>query len=435
MNKKIKSKNDIINYFKNGCKNENQLNIGVEHEKFLFKKNSNKRIDFSTVTKLFNQFTIFGWKPIKESGKTISLFRGDQNITLEPGNQIELSGAKLNSLHLACDESYKFLDELKKSCKILNLQMMSVSFDPVSNLKKVPKTPKQRYKIMTQEMPKNGKLSLEMMYQTAGTQINLDYLSEKDFSKKFKLISNLVPLSIAIFANSPFKDGKPNGYLSYRSRVWQSTSRGALPKSYLEGMDFEKYADMIIKTPLLFLVSNNKHFGAKNKTFKDFMEGKIKQLKNKRPSNKDLQIHLSTIFTEVRLKQYLEIRSLDTCEWNCHCAGPAFYLGLLYENLDASLDVIKNWNVQEVLNAYKEAPKKGLNTLIKNKSLLDWGKIFLKLSEEGLCKRSIKNTKGMDETVFLNSIKNILKNNKTKAEIAIESFKINKSFDFLYEKY
>jgi len=434
LNKKIKSKADIINYFKNGCKKVNQLNIGVEHEKFLFDKNSNKRINFSTVTKLFNQLVEFGWRPIQEGGKTISLFRDDQNITLEPGNQIELSGAKLNSLHLVCDESYKFLDELKRACKSLNLKMMSISFDPISKLKKVPRTPKQRYKIMTQEMPKNGKLSLEMMYQTAGTQINLDYLSEKDFSKKFKLASNLVPLSIAIFANSPFKEGKTNGYLSYRSRVWQSTSRGGLPKIFLEGMNFEKYADMIIKTPLLFLLSNNKYFSTKNKTFKDFMEGKIKKLKNKYPSNEDLKIHLSTIFTEVRLKQYLEIRSLDTCEWNCHCAGPAFYLGLLYENLDSSLDVIKKWNAKEVINAYKEVPKKGLNTLIKNKSLLDWGKIFLKLSEEGLNKRSSKNIKVKNETIFLNSIKKILKNNKTKAEIAKEYFNINKSFDFLYEK-
>ena len=430
----IKSKVDIINYFKNGCKNENQLNIGVEHEKFLFHRNSNKRINFSTVTKLFNYLTRFGWKPIKEGKKTISLFKNKKCITLEPGNQIELSGAKLNSLHLSCDESYKFLDELNQSCKSLDLKMMSISFDPFSKLKKVPKTPKQRYEMMTQEMPKNGKLSLEMMYQTAGTQINLDYTSEKDFSKKFKLISYLVPLSIGIFANSPFKESKLNGYLSYRSRVWQSTSRGGLPKTYLEGMDFEKYADIIVKTPLLFLVSNNKHFNVKNKTFKDFMEGKIKQLKNKRPSNKDLQNHLSTIFTEVRLKKYLEIRSLDTCEWNCHCAGPAFYVGLLYENLDAALDVIKNWNVKEVLNAYKDVPKKGLNTLIKNKSLLEWGKIFLKLSEEGLHKRSIKNIKGINETIFLSSIKNILMNNKTKAEIAIESFKNKKSFDFLYEK-
>ena len=434
INEYLDSKINIVNYFKKGCKKGNHLKIGVEHEKFLFKDNSKKRINFSTVLKLFNYLTRFGWKPKKEGKKTISLLRNDQNITLEPGNQIELSGGKLNSLHLICDESYKFLNELKQACKNLNLQMMSISFDPVSSLKNVPQTPKQRYEIMTKEMPKNGKLSLEMMYQTAGTQINLDYKSENDFSKKFKLISNLAPLSIAIFANSPFKESKLNGYLSYRSKVWQNTSRGGLPKSYLDGMDFEKYADIIIKTPLLFVASNNKYFSVKNKTFKDFMEGNIKQLRNSRPSYKDLEIHLSTIFTEVRLKQYLEIRSVDTCEWNCHCAAPAFYLGLLYENLDHSLDIIRNWKVKEVLNAYREAPKKGLNTLINNQTLLDWGKLFLKLSEEGLHKRSIKNTQGFDEAIFLNSIKNILMNNKTKAELAIESFKFNKSLDFLYEK-
>ena len=305
---------------------------------------------------------------------------------------------------------------------------MSVSFDPFTELQSVPKTPKQRYEIMTNEMPKKGELSLHMMYQTCGTQINLDYTSEKDFVKKFKLSSFLVPISIAIFANSSIVKNKNSGYLSYRSKVWQHTARAGLPKYFLEDMNFEKYADMAMKMPLLFVLKDSNYLNAAGKTFKDFMEGKIKQLGNKKPSYKDLQNHLSTIFTEVRLKKYLEIRSLDTCEWNCHCSGPAFYLGLLYENLDAALDVIKNWNAKEVLNAYKESPKKGLNTLIKNKSLLEWGKIFLKLSEEGLHKRSIKNIKGINETIFLSSIKNILMNNKTKAEIAIESFKNKKTF-------
>ena len=311
---------------------------------------------------------------------------------------------------------------------------MSVSFDPISNLKKVPKNPKLRYKIMTKEMPKNGKLSLEMMHQTTGTQINLDYTSEKDFIKKFKLASNLVPLSIAIFANSPFKENKLNKYLSYRSKVWQNTSRGGLPKSYLEGMNFEKYADYIMNYPLLFFKKKNNYLFSKNKTFKDFIENKIRELDFKGPTKKDLEIHLSTIFTEIRLKKYIEIRSLDTCEWSCHCAGPAFFLGILYQNLDTALDIIKNWKAEEVLNAYKEAPKKGLQTLLHNKSLLYWGKIFLKLSEEGLRKRSIKNKNGKDESVFLDSIKSILSNNKTKAELSIEKFKINKSFNFLYEK-
>jgi len=431
MNKILENKSDIVDYFNNGCKKEKHLKIGVEHEKFFFENKSNNRINFSTVLKIFDYLTKFGWKPIKEEQDIVSLSRGDQKITLEPGNQIELSGARLDNIHLTCDESYKFLEELKEVCNHLNLKMMSISFDPNSKLQDVSQTPKKRYKIMTEEMPKKGKLSLEMMYQTTGTQINLDYISESDFSKKFKLISHLVPLSIAIFANSPFKESKANGYLSYRSRVWQETARGGLPKSYLEEMNFEKYTDMVINTPLLFIVKNNRHLSVNNKTFKDFMDGKINNLK---PTYDDLKNHLSTIFTEVRLKQYLEIRSLDTCEWNCHCAGPAFYVGLMYGRVDASLEIIKNWKIDEVLNAYREVPKKGLNTLINGKNLLEWGKMFLKLSEEGLRQRSIANKKGLDETIFLNNIRKILLDNKTKAELALEKFKSYKSIDFLYEE-
>jgi len=183
----INSKQDIINYFEKGCKKENQLCIGVEHEKFIFDNLTNQRINFETVSKIFNFLEQFGWKPIKEKDYVIGLSREGQSITLEPGNQIELSGAKLNSVHLNCTESYKYLDELKKACKKLNLKMMSVSFDPFTKLQNSPRTPKQRYEIMTREMPKDGKLSLDMMYQTCGTQINLDYISEKDFIKKFKL--------------------------------------------------------------------------------------------------------------------------------------------------------------------------------------------------------------------------------------------------------
>ena len=430
----LKDKSDIVKFFEDGCKKKNKLKIGVEHEKFVFNNKSKSRINFQTVLKIFHYLRKYSWRPIKEGKNIISLSKENKTITLEPGNQIELSGAKLNNLHLSCSESYKFSKELGLACESLNLNMMSVSFDPISNLKKVPKNPKLRYKIMTKEMPKNGKLSLEMMHQTTGTQINLDYTSEKDFIKKFKLASNLVPLSIAIFANSPFKENKLNKYLSYRSKVWQNTSRGGLPKSYLEGMNFEKYADYIMNYPLLFFKKKNNYLFSKNKTFKDFIENKIRELDFKGPTKKDLEIHLSTIFTEIRLKKYIEIRSLDTCEWSCHCAGPAFFLGILYQNLDTALDIIKNWKAEEVLNAYKEAPKKGLQTLLHNKSLLYWGKIFLKLSEEGLRKRSIKNKNGKDESVFLDSIKSILSNNKTKAELSIEKFKINKSFNFLYEK-
>ena len=428
------SKTNLIEYFQSGCKKKHNLNIGVEHEKFLFENKSNKRINFETVTKIFNFLEQFGWKPSKEKNNIIALHKGAKNITLEPGNQIELSGEPLKSIHLNCNESYTFLDELKKACKSFDLKMMATSYDPFTKLETVPKSPKQRYKIMTDEMPKNGILSLEMMYQTCGTQINLDYISEKDFIKKFKLSSFLVPLSIAIFANSPVKENKLNGYLSYRAKVWQNTSRGGLPKIFLEDMNFEKYVDMAINTPLLFLFKNGNHLRTEGKTFKEFMEGKLLAQSNESANIKDFENHLATIFTEVRLKKYIEIRSLDTCEWDCHCGGPAFYTGLIYGNLDEALEVIKHWDISEVLNAYKEAPKKGLNTLINNKTLLEWGKVFLNLAKKGLEKRSIKNNSNKDETIFLRSIESVLNNKKNKANITIEKFKDKKNLKFLYEK-
>ena len=430
----INSKQDLINYFKEGCKKEDQLSIGVEHEKFLFDGHSNQRVHFKTITKVFNFLEKFGWKPIKEKNNVIALKRKDQSITLEPGNQVELSGAKLKSIHLTCNESYKFLDELREACKKINLKMMSVSFDPFTELKSVPKTPKQRYEIMTNEMPKKGKLSLHMMYQTCGTQINLDYTSEKDFVKKFKLSSFLVPISIAIFANSSIVENKNSGYLSYRSKVWQHTARAGLPKYFLEDMNFEKYADMAMKMPLLFVLKDSNHLNAAGKTFKDFMEGNLSIVNKVKPTIRDFKTHLATIFTEVRLKQYIEIRSLDTCEWDCHCGAPAFYVGLLYASLDEAYDVINKWDISEVLNAYINAPKKGLNTLIENKTILEWGKIFLSLSRKGLEKRSIKNDAGKDESIFLRSVESIITNEKAKAGITIEKFQKNKNLDFLYEK-
>ena len=427
------TKEDLIKYFHRGCKALNDLKIGVEHEKFLFNSKLNKRIDYETVEKVLKFLEQFGWSPIKEKNKVVALKKENKSITLEPGNQVELSGAPLDSIHLNCNESYEFLDQLKNACKAFDLKMIATSYDPFSELQDVPTSPKQRYIIMTEEMPKEGKLSLEMMYQTCGTQINLDYISEKDFIKKFKLSSFLVPLSIAVFANSPIKENKLNGYLSYRSFVWQHTSRGGLSRSLLEEMNFEKYVDMAINMPLLFVIKNGNHLKSDGKTFKDFMEGKLSKL-NQSATIKDFETHLATIFKEVRLKQYIEIRSLDTCEWDCHCGGPAFYTGLLYGNLNEALEIVNKWNISEVLNAYKEAPIKGLKTIVANKTLLEWGKIFLNLSKKGLEKRAYKNSKGDNESIFLRSVENILANNKNKAETSIEKFKKQNNLEFLYEK-
>ena len=289
------------------------------------------------------------------------------------------------------------------------MKTLSIGYDPSTDIADVPNNPKKRYKVMTSEMPKNGELSLEMMYQTCGTQINLDYTSEQDFIKKFKVISYLTPLTIALFSNSAIKKSKPTGFLSYRSKVWQNTSRGGLPKVFLENMDFEKYADFSLDFKLLFLHDNNEYISPDGKSFRDLMkEGKA--------NYENFQLHLSTIFTEVRLKKYIELRSIDACEWDCHCAGPAFFVGLLYGNLNETFEIIKNWNKEDILNAYTSSYKDGLKTIINNKDLLFWSKEFLNISKRGLEKRSFVTTKNNDERIYLKNIENILSKNLTKAE-------------------
>ena len=419
---KIKSKINIIDYFNRGIKRKSF--IGVENEKFLFYENFKYRANYIQIKKVLNYLILnFDWSPVKENNNLIGLKQSDKSITLEPGNQIELAGGKLKNIHKVCSEGNIFLKQLKEACNKIGIEVVSLGYDPYTKLKDVPSNPKKRYKIMTKEMPKNGKLSLNMMYQTAGTQINLDYSSEKDFTKKFKLISCLSPLSIGLFANSPIKENKFTGYLSYRSRVWKRTSRGGLPKIFLENMDFEKYAEFAMKQSLLFITYKNKIISGNGKKFKDYMNGKVTGADNKYPNIKDLETHLSTIFTELRLKKYIEIRSLDTCEWNCHCAGPAFYTGLVYGNLEEALDEIKNWKINDILNAYHDAPKKGLKTEINNKSLRYWSKIFLKISKKGLIERDQLNIKKNNETIYLKNIEHIIKKNKTKAEETLEKLK------------
>ena len=417
----INSKDQIINYFLSGAKKN--VFIGVENEKFLFQEKNNVRATYLDIKKVFEiLIKKFKWKEVKENENIVGLKTNGKSISLEPGNQIELSGDKLSNIHDVCSESHDFQNKLDQICKELGLKTMSIGYDPITKLSNAPNNPKQRYKLMTKEMPKGGKLSLNMMYQTSGTQINLDYLSEDDFKKKFKIITYLTPITVAIFANSAILENKPSGYLSYRTKVWQNTSRGGLPKLFLENMDFEKYADFAINFPLLFIYRNKEHKNLNNKTFGDFMKGSLSEVNNHLPNFKDLELHLSTIFTEIRLKKYIEMRSLDACEWDCHCAGPAFYTGLIYGKLDESLDLIKNWKSEDVLKAYLDAPKKGLTTEINGKSILEWGKILLNISKKGLADRNFKNKTGKDETIFLKNIEEILQQNKTKADKTLENF-------------
>jgi len=425
---------NIIDYFISGIKDKDSLKIGIEHEKFLFNINSNKRADYTVVLEMFKQLYEFGWKPIYENENIIGLNKGDKSITLEPGNQIELSGAQLNNIHEACSESHEYLFELKQVIEKLNLKIVSAGFDPISKLSEVPNNPKQRYQVMTKDMPDGGALSLDMMYRTCGTQLNIDYTSEIDFTKKFKVANSLVPINIALFANSSIVEKKYIQYLSYRSKVWQQTSRGGLPEFFLEDMSFEKYADFAKNMPMLFLQKDKKYFSAKKYLFSDFMNGKIEELNNKTPNENDLATHLSTIFTENRLKKYIELRSMDACGWDCLCAGPALNVGLLYGNLDEVSEVINKWSKNEILNAYREAPKKGLKTELMGKDILYWSSIILEISKKGLEKRDFLNNKGLNEVKFLSHLDTIINNQQTNADHMIAKFSKEENLNDLYDQ-
>ncbi len=430
----IETKEKIIDHFKSGVKETKDFKIGIEHEKFLFNNKSNKRIDYSKIKEMFTALLEFGWNPISEKGNIIGLNKGGKNITLEPGNQIELSGEKLNHIHEACAESQDYLFELRQVTKKLNISIVSAGFDPISKLNEIPNNPKQRYKLMSQDMPLDGELSLDMMYRTCGTQLNIDYNSEEDFIKKFKVVNSLVPISIALFANSSIIEKKKSNYLSYRSKVWQNTSRGGLPKLFFEQLNFEKYADFIMNFPILFIQDKENYISGQKYIFKDFMDGKINEINNRLPNEDDLSNHLSTIFTENRLKKYIELRSMDTCGWDCLCAGPAYNVGMLYGNLNEVYELISKWDKDKIINAYLEAPQKGFNTQLMGKDLLYWASTLLDLSKKGLENRDILNKNNKNETLFLNHLQIVIDNKATNADHMISKFSKNEDLSELYDK-
>ena len=427
----IKNKSHLIQYFNDGIKNESQLKIGVEHEKFLFNKNDLKRIDYNQIKKVFEILSNKGWELQHEKDKVIGLKRKNQKITTEPGFQYELSGEPFKNIHSVCSENNAHFNELKEIFNSVSITTSSIAYDPFNKLSDIPNSPKERYKIMTAEMPKGGRLSLDMMYKTAGIQINYDYISEDDFEKKFKIGNYLAPLTIALFANSPFTENKLSGFLSYRSKVWQETNRGGIMPITFESVNFEKYVDNVINYPILFLKKNKRYYSPNGQTFNDYLNGNLNFLKGEKPSLEDFENHLGTIFTEVRLKQVIEFRSLDTCNFGCICNGPSFFTGLIYGSIDETYEIIKNWRKEEVMQAYLNAPKLGLNATLEGKKLIDWARIFFDLSKKGLEKRNEVNKSGKNETIYLKHIEEIIESKKTRAEMLIEQFNKTKNLNFL----
>ena len=438
----ISDKEQLINYFRNGSKSSS-LKIGTEHEKFLFNSKNNKPISYTgvqSIEKIFQLLEINGWIPIQDGNNIIGLKKNNKSITLEPGLQIELSGEALNSIHETCGEVNDYLKEMLEICKKLNIGLLGSGFSPNASLEEVGRLPKKRYDIMRKYMPSVGSHGLDMMHRTCGTQINLDYKNEEDFKKKTRAATCAIPIALSMFSNSPFKESKLSDYQSYRAFIWQNTdkNRSGLIDFFMDSSNsFERYVDFALDVPMYFVQQEEKIIDVSGESFKDFLQGNLKKVPKIKATLKDWESHISTIFHEIRLKTYLEIRSADSCSWSGLCSIPAFWTGLLYdeESLDIITDLTKDWNFNEVNSAYLEAAKNGLNTNLKNKPIYEHANTFISIAKKGLENRGITNKQNKDESIFLNEIQDMIRNKQTPASILIKKFNgawkenINKIFD------
>ena len=447
MTQPIENISQLTTYLEAGSKPKDDWRIGTEHEKFCFHQDTLTPLTYEEPvgieTVLTQLATKFFWRPVKEDDKIIAL-KGDNgaSVTLEPGGQLELSGATLSNLHQTCDEVQNHLQQVKSIAEPLKIGFLGVGFSPLWRREEVPWMPKQRYRIMREYMPTVGNLGLDMMLRTATVQVNLDFGSEKDMVKKFRVSLALQPLVTALFANSPFTDGKPNGYLSYRSAIWNDTDParcGMLPFVFEEGMGFERYTEYMLDVPMYFVQRDGRLINAAGQSFRDFLKGKLPALPGELPDIQDWEDHLTTAFPEVRLKHFLEMRGADGGPW-CHlCALPALWAGLLYDEdcLDAAWNVIKDWTAEDRGKLRLEAPRYGLKTLTPSGTMQKLAETILTIAEKGLSKRAIYNKGGMDETVFLQRLWDITESGITPAEEKLNLFQRewNKSLKPLFSEH
>ena len=428
--KLIESKADMVNWIAAGCKPKAEWRVGTEHEKIGFNKETLKPLAYEGETGIYAMLQglkKFNWQGVEEDGYLIALKRDKASISLEPGGQFELSGAPLENIHQTCGEVNRHLKEVREIADQIGAKFLSLGFRPVTKLKDVPIMPKGRYKIMKNYMPKVGTHGLEMMFRTCTVQANLDFSSEADMVKKMRVSLALQPIATALFANSPFKDGVPNGYKSYRSRIWLDTDKdrtGMLPFVFEDGYGFERYVDYALDVPMYFVYRDGQYLDASGKSFRDFLAGKLDILPGEKPTFLDFENHLSTIFPEVRLKQFLEMRGADTVPWSGLCALPAFWVGLLYDEaaLDAAWDMVKDWTESERDQLRRDVPKYGLQTKFRSVEVRDLARNALVLAREGLKSRKVLNAYGESETIYLSDLDDYVRTAKSNADKLLERY-------------
>jgi glutamate--cysteine ligase len=423
----IENKAQLIDELASGCKPKEQWRIGTEHEKFPFLTDTLAPVPYdgprSIRALLEGLRDRFGWEGVYEGENIIALSdpKGLGNVSLEPGGQFELSGAPLSTVHDTCEEVHEHLTQVREIGDRLGIGFLGLGASPVWSRAETPVMPKGRYGIMAPYMDKVGKYGRDMMFRTCTVQVNLDFASEADMVKKLRVSLALQPIATALFANSPFLDGKPNGFLSFRSEVWRDTDNarsGMLPFAFEDGMGFERYVDYALDVPMYFVMRGGRYINTAGESFRAFLEGRLPQLPGEKPVAKDWADHLTTIFPEVRLKKYLEMRGTDSGPWRRLCALPAFWVGILYdqEALDAAWDLVKDWTADERQKLRDDVPKLALKAMIRGRTVQDIAKDVLKLSRAGLEGRGAQGCKGKTEASFLDVLDETVSTGKTAAE-------------------
>ncbi|MBK1669447.1 glutamate--cysteine ligase [Rhodovibrio sodomensis] len=446
----IERREQLVQALADGCKPRSDWRIGTEHEKFAYTLDGHRPVPYAApegaagIGNLLEGMTRFGWQRVEENGRVIALKdSAGCNISLEPGGQLELSGAPVRTLHETCREVNQHLAQVKQVAAPLGVGMLGMGFTPDWTRAEMPWMPKQRYSVMGNYMPKVGNLGLDMMLRTCTVQVNLDFADEADMVKKMRVGLALQPVATALFANSPFSEGKPNGFLSYRSHIWTDTDPdrcGMLPFVFEDGFGFERYVEYVLDVPMYFVFRDGTFHDVAGKSFRDFLNGELEGFEGQIPYMSDWSDHLTTLFPEVRLKSYIEMRGADGGPWNVLCALPAFWVGLLYNAsaLDAAWDLMKDWTVDELMELRAQVPRHGLNARVGGTRVLDLGRAALEIADHGLAARD--NTDGIfgqDERQFLTPLKRILDAGETWAEEKLRRYheKWDQSVDPIYQYY
>src|SRR5258705_6916616 len=429
----LQSRDELVTWFEAGCKPPSEFRIGTEHEKTPFTLEGRQPVPYEGTrgigALLEGMQLLLGWEPIMERGSIIGLYdvTGGGAISLEPGGQFELSGAPVEAVHQTQSELMAHLAQVREIATPLGIGFLGLGMTPSWSREQIPVMPKGRYKIMTDYMPKVGRHGLDMMYRTCTVQTNLDFSSEADMVKKLRVSLALQPVATALFANSPFTEGKPNGFLSFRSEIWRDTDAdrsGMLPWAFEPGMGYERWTDYALDVPMYFVKRGDKYIDVAGKSFRDLLAGKLDALPGERATISDWANHISTIFPEVRLKRYLEMRGADSGPWRRLPAFAAFWAGILYDDdsLDPAWDLVKEWSADERRKLRDDVPKRGFKAELPGRTGLSLAKATLMMAERGLTRRRRVNDWGHDETWYLRPIQEFIARGITPAEELLEKF-------------